>query len=377
MFWAQLSASALFVKGFYKMQSISSSSTTDHEYNAIDIAKFVCALFVISIHFNPFAGGSAGSLFQYINFGIANYLAHLAVPFFFVCSGFFLFQKISLQSFSWVPIRKYVIRIFTLYVIWSVIYLPFSFYTNKGYLHAILVYIRNFIFVGSYNHLWYLNALIFSTLLVSLLLYQKISFKLLFTLSFAFYFVGLFAQSWFGFILPLRSICPLLWKFLLLSKKIIFTTRNGLFEGFIFISMGAYFAQSKKTFKKYQSLCGLLLSTLLLLLEIWILTRFKIARSYDMFLFLLPSAFFLFSLLSQIHLPDHPIFKELRLLSALIYYTHYWIGNVISRFLYLQDSPVLTSFLRFILIATISILCSHAILRLSRKPKFRFLKLLY
>lgn len=355
----------------------STSPSTDHkEYNAIDVAKFIASLCVIAIHFKPF-DGAANTFFRYPNFGIVNYMARLAVPFFFVCSGFFLFQKTSMEHFSWTPIKKYVIRIFALYALWSAIHLPFSLNTEKGYLYAILLYLRDFIFVGSFIHLWYLNALIFSAILVALLLSRKISFKFIFAFSFFLYFIGLFAQSWFGLILPLRSICPLFWKFLLIAEKVIVTTRNGLFEGFIFVSMGAYFAHSQKNIKKSQSMCGFLISMLFLFLESFGLEYFGITYAYDMYLFLVPSTFFLFSLLIQIHLPNHPVFKELRLLSSLIYFIHYGIGGIVSYFLYFQNNPVLTSFLRFILIVMISILFSYIILQFSRKPKFQFLKRLY
>ena len=61
-------------------------------YYALDVAKLICALLVICIHTGPLLDISSDA-----NFVLVQVLARLAVPLFFVISGFLFFQKIDLQ----------------------------------------------------------------------------------------------------------------------------------------------------------------------------------------------------------------------------------------------------------------------------------------
>ena len=47
-------------------------------YNAIDLTKFICSILVVAIHIKPFGDNVD---FHFLNYGIQNYLARIAVPF--------------------------------------------------------------------------------------------------------------------------------------------------------------------------------------------------------------------------------------------------------------------------------------------------------
>ena len=195
-----------------------SKQTDGQSYIALDLAKFICAIFVVMIHIAPFGNTETNSIIRYLNFGIQQYLARIAVPFFFVASGFLLFLKMSLSSFNPEIPKKYVVRIFRLYVIWLLIYFPLYFHEffkdKKGIGHAILVYLRDIALSGSYKQLWYLYAVIIAVIIVSFLLYRKIQPLKVVIFATILYIVGLFAQSWFGFITPLRKVAPVFWNLL-------------------------------------------------------------------------------------------------------------------------------------------------------------------
>lgn len=94
-------------------------------YNSFDVAKFVCALMVVMIHVPPF-GSSATGVVGWFNFGIQNYVARVAVPLFFVISGFLIFRgslgsKVAVSYFI-----RYSKRIFRIYLFWTMVYLPWS-----------------------------------------------------------------------------------------------------------------------------------------------------------------------------------------------------------------------------------------------------------
>ena len=63
-------------------------------YPGIDIIKFIGAFLVIMIHTTPFAENQGGSVLT-LNEFFKDYICRIAVPFYFVAAGFFLFKKID------------------------------------------------------------------------------------------------------------------------------------------------------------------------------------------------------------------------------------------------------------------------------------------
>ncbi|NMN02697.1 acyltransferase family protein [Bifidobacterium panos] len=258
------------------------------EYNAIDLAKFICALLVVSIHVPPF-GLTDNETLRLLNYGIRACLARIAVPFFFVSSGFLLYRKSSLEKFSLDRTKLYVAKLIRLYVIWTLIYCPLKIKAIKadeeGIIHGVLAYCREIVFKGSYTQLWYFPALIFSVVVISYLLSRKISLRKIVIVAFCFYMVGLLAQSWFGIIKPLQFNAPKLWHFLEVIEKIIFTTRDGLFEGLLFVGMGATVAFYGFKLPQRNALIGFLASYFLMFIEALALKYFDFVRAMDMYIF--------------------------------------------------------------------------------------------
>lgn len=64
------------------------------QYPVVDLLKYICALLVVSIHIAPLSSFfEVIPLTTYLNYGIQNYIARLAVPFYFAAAGFFLFRE--------------------------------------------------------------------------------------------------------------------------------------------------------------------------------------------------------------------------------------------------------------------------------------------
>ena len=351
------------------------------QYNAIDLTKFLCAILVVTIHVAPFGNYETSSLLSCFYFGIRQYLARIAVPFFFVTSGFFLYRKTSFECFHVQPTKKYALKLLKLYMIWSAIYFPFNFILffrdEKGILHAILVYIKDYILSGSYRHLWYLNATIFAVAFISLLLHKKVTLKKMMIAACALYLGGLLAQSWFGFIAPLKETAPYIWNMLKFIQKIIVTTRNGLFEGFLFVGIGMLFAFNKVHIPKKLAYFGFVFSMLLLFIEVFVLQYFHIAREHDTYFFLVPTVFFMFSIVCDMHLPDHKTYKSLRTLSSLIFYMHVGVSTLVKRVLEIISNELSETILCFLLTLIITIICSVIVMKLSKFSKFGWLKQLY
>lgn len=91
------------------------------KYNSIDILKFIASFFVLIIHISLF-----NDVNPYLNLFIANGIARLSVPIFFLASAFFFFKKnLNINKDSQKNVLlKYIKRIILLYSGWFIINLP-------------------------------------------------------------------------------------------------------------------------------------------------------------------------------------------------------------------------------------------------------------
>lgn len=350
------------------------------DYYAVDLAKFICAVMVVALHVAPF-GSNGSRICVFFNFVIQQWFARIAVPFFFTASGFFLYRKSKDDVFSIEATKKYVLKLLKLYIIWTLIYFPFRIenivYNRSGVAAGVLVYIRDIIFDGSYIHLWYFPATIFAVILISFLMSKKVGIKTILIVAVFFYALGLSAQSWFGIIAPLRTLTPSLWTLLELIKKVIVTTRDGLFEGFLFVGIGGMIAYKGFRVTRKKALTAFVLSYMLMLFEAVFVTYFSMSRAHDMYIFLVPLTYFAFGLAVNIHLPDKEIYNTLRILSSLIFYIHPLVIWFIQKIFDLWGIDIGRTCLLFILTIVFSIICSLMIIKLSDIKHFCWLKKIY
>lgn len=183
----------------------------------IDSFKILFSLVVVWIHTGV---GDLGGLTPW------------AVPFFFTVSGFFLFGKLFDETESRmreVRLVKWWKNILRLYIIWSLIFLPFAiigfYHDHFSPIKAAAVYLRNIVFVGE-NYLswplWYLLGLLWAGGIIWISNRIRIPFWCLCLLAL------------FLLIVPRLHLFEensLYWKLFL-------TTRNGLFVGFPFMVLG-------------------------------------------------------------------------------------------------------------------------------------------
>ena len=349
-------------------------------YNSIDLAKFVCAILVVMIHVAPFdVAENSGVLFS-LNFLFKQSICRIAVPLFFVFSGFFLYKKTPLENFSLHHTKAYVTRLFHLYIIWSCIYFPLYMKNSletQTLSDSLINYIRDFAFSGSYTQLWYLNALMLAVVIVSFLLSKKIPPTKILCISFAFYVVGLLGDGYAGIIAPLYWF-PKTAYLLNRYYEIFDTTRNGLFFAFFFVAVGMILSNKEKpVISMKKSLFFFIVSLCALCIETQLLKLYGLARDYNVIMFTIPTVLFCFSFLSSLKLKNRKIYKNLRILSSLIFYLHllvsYWVWKAIVQLkIDIINTPIM-----FISTLTLTIALSIAILNISKLRPFRFLQRLY
>lgn len=134
---------------------------------AIDLLKIVLALFVVGLHIH-FLRDS----FPILSYVLVNGLFRLGVPVFLMISGYYFF---FINDFA--KLKKWLYRIFVLYAIWTVIYIPLW---KEGDT------ISNIVF--GYHHLWYLNGTLFAGILLFFL--RNKSPKLILSLVLLFFLCG-------------------------------------------------------------------------------------------------------------------------------------------------------------------------------------------
>lgn len=347
-------------------------------YNSIDLMKFICSILVICIHTHPLSTYS-----NILNSGLDNVIARLAVPFFFISAGYFFFNKIDLTSSSTSRInhsylKSYIKRLSLLYIIWSIIYLPYTLYlwvkSDASIIKYIFSSIRNFLLTGISTHLWYMAALILATILVYYTL-RYFSLKNTLLIGLILYIIGLLGDSYFGLInkVPVIGLLFNIYNFLFV------TTRNGLFFGFIFVAFGAYLSHTKFIISTKKICMLFCLSFLLMGIEVFTLKVLDIPKNFNMYIFLVPTVIFLFLLLLNMNLKPHPLYSLLRKLSILIYFSHFIFYIIYPKLFSLLSLNAIynNSIFKFLFILISSIICSLFLIWLSHFKSLKFLKVFY
>ena len=319
-----------------------------HNYCGIDLVKFLCTFLVIAIHFHPFSPAHFQSA-DTLNFVFSQVLARVAVPFFFIATGFFLLGTDDVDR-----VLRHSMKILRIYAAWTML-----------------------LILGSHSHLWYLRGTVVGVLGVSLCL-RRMKFPQVVLLALVLYAIGLLGDSYYGFLEPLRSFGPL--DTLVYAYELRFqSTRNGIFMGFPFILMGAWFARSGFTMKTARAALGLGFSLALMVVEAMVLQKLELSKDHNMFLLLLPAAFFLFALSLSLKLEPRPVYVHLRSIGALNYYAHIMVAKIVAilfeiltKLTNISLSPYL-----FPAITAASLLTVTGIYRLSRHEKFTWIQYLY
>lgn len=270
---------------------------------ALDIFRLIAAFMVISIH-----TGLAESYNTQLDFFLTGVIARIAVPFFLISTGYFLFGNEDSKKIS-----AYIKKIFLLYVIAVFIYVPVGiyagFYSNTG----IWGLIKQFVFDGTFYHLWYFPALITGVALVDFLR-KRLSLRNLYILTIALYIVGLFGDSYYGLTekLPVAAIYKAMFH-------IFSYTRNGLFYVPVFLTMGLLIRKDTREFRSKREFSAFTAFLLLMIIEGGILHYFGLQRHDSMYIFLLPCSFYLFRFLLSVETGQIPLFRSL---STWIYILH-------------------------------------------------------
>lgn len=280
-------------------------------YAGIDYFRIISALLIAAIHTSPLS-----SLNGTADFILTRVVARIAVPFFFMASGFFLLpESVSAKKPEYDRLLTFLKRIAILYALAMFLYLPLNIYagafTEKPLLPNLL---KNIFINGTFYHLWYLPAAMLGAAIAWLLL-KKLRIEQAIGIALVLYIIGLFGDSYYGIVGKISVFESF--------YAVIFTvsdyTRNGLFFAPIFFLLGGLLARQRGRYRPNFCCIGLAVSFSLMLTEGLFLHAFGVQRHDSMYFMLLPCMFFLFQCLLLWRGKGS---KDMRNVSMLVYILH-------------------------------------------------------
>lgn len=125
---------------------------------AVDILKIILAFFVVFLHMHLLRDS-----YPSLSYVLVNGLFRIGVPVFLIITGYYFYHVDDINK-----LKKWMIRIFLLYAIWSVIYIPF-WKEDKVFINILF----------GYHHLWYLIGTFFAGIILFALKNKSPQFLLL------------------------------------------------------------------------------------------------------------------------------------------------------------------------------------------------------
>ena len=340
-------------------ESMDKVQTNRFTYDILDLTKFILSFFVVAIHAEIFPS----VLYPWLR---------VAVPLFFMISSFLLFTRINDKSESEqrIQIRKFIKRNLSLYFTWFILLIPFTIYVRNawfadGAMVGILRCIRSLLFGSTFRASWYIMA---SVIAVPLIWYlsKKINRYVLAALSAVLYILCCMTSNYAGLLDTiglgiLNSVSSVLFGGMATS----------FLSALIWVVAGKAFADKKdlRNWKFSAILC--IVSLVLLFIEKKAIDNLQCSTANDCYLMLIPTCWFLFSLL--LHLKNIQIAnaKILRNCSTLIYVTHCEVLMCVS--FGINYLGYTNKFIVFAISAVLLILGSMLAVKISRHQKFQWL----
>lgn len=342
----------------------------NNEFIAIDICKMFCAYAVVSIHLLPFADVSWEFMFWF-----NQVLCRLAVPFFFLSAGFFLYDKIHKKD----RMSAYIKRLLVLYLFYTVLHigLIFKSYNEDGIMGVdkITIFLKDFFLKGIYVHLWYLPALAIAAGICYLLMERlKRNEREMMVLAVLCYGFGVSVNAYS----PFFEQNPFLNGVITSYKTVFETTRNGVFFGFPYVFWGIFLKKHihKIEIKKKSSFLWMFLICLFFMsVEAYLLRAFTFQENFSM-LFMTPitvCVMFLGLCLIDIPLCYVKAGAVMRKMSFLIYAWHMLVHKYCGPYVYYK----MDSQWYYLVIILSTTVLSGTIVYFSRVKRLEWLKYLY
>lgn len=326
-------------------------------YNAIDVVKLFMAFLVIGIH--------VGTLFETEYPQFVEFVLESAVPFFFICSGYFIQNKIIKKGKNIYVLKESCKKYLKLYILWQIVYFPLALkylWVNGHTFEDNLLYcLRKFLFAGEIVFswpLWYVHALIVAITFIILLKKCKMTLIHIWIISIIMMLIGYFINyitTSANCNNTLTTICQDC-VFILGSAD-----RNGPFRGFALVTTGMIIRQYLHSIKHEYAI------GLICIVTSWLLF------SYSLPFNLLFWGGGLFVITASIQIKDRPIYATLRIHSIFIYFIHMYFVILVHSLFKILVTNTTCAYVVWFVIFLISLIASIILNRLRRITSFRWL----
>ena len=327
----------------------------------VDVLKFLFAICIVCLHCDVLPDGS------YVCWFISKFVFRTAVPFFFLCSGYYFSKSGRTIGFP-KALKKYVVRLGIPFLVYSGIYCTYYFAKmiagHHGFVETVKYILHHLVFYPL-GALWFLSASIVAAALFVLLkqLLRCNKFVIL-IIGVVLYLFALLANTYY-FVSQAIGISPVIDMYL----KIFLSPRNGLFLGLVYFALGDLLVEKEWKFG-ITSAIYLTVGTLGLIDEIILTKDCPYGDEQSLFLSHLIFIPALFVAAKSVPFPEHIDTKLLRKLSSGIYFVH----RIIRDPLYDFWAVVFKSEIPHILLFAVVIVLSSLIALFLAKTKNKFLR---
>lgn len=299
-------------------ERVSSQNTAAEVFPAIDILKFFFAILIMCLHGDLFDGSLYGLYFEKL-------VVRLAVPFFFIASGFFYGRKIYAKNNLESITKNYISRLAMKLLIFEPISILLNiaqslFSTNQSVLVILLKAVQNILFYPR-GALWYIQSIIVA-LIILLPFIKKGREDLALIIGLLLYPFALLCNRYY-FLCEGTAVEYVV----AIYMRLFISARNGIFIGLLYVSMGVFMAKKWDLLKQRETLFFILMpaASLFYILEV-VFTNQKPGMDdnalYITHLVLIPTLFLLAGSKKWSGLNNHVNTTLLRNLSTSIYLLH-------------------------------------------------------
>lgn len=318
--------------------------------NTLDLLKFIFSILIIMIH-TSFLKTINTVLYNAITMGICR----VAVPFFFISSGYYYYKKISLHKDT----KSYIYRLMQLFITFEIIEIilytmPLLSFIKR---YGVMAYLWKIISVGVGGFYWYIVSLILSLFILTPLWKKKKILPML-ILGLALYLMAMTNDSYSMFFKDTYVQATAI-----IHTKIWTWPQDGLCSSLLYLSIGALIYQIKPQIKHLNQL--LVIFIILLIMESYFLQTHQAndANCYLSLMIVTPLIF--------IFVQDHSISLNTQILgkmSVYIYMIHPFVLNILK-----FTNPILltNNELLFIITSIITIVLSYIICQGKQKRNSR------
>lgn len=334
--------------------------------DSADVLKYVLSILIVATH---------TSLFE----GYITPLVRIAVPAFFMISGYFFFGKINCcgsKTEQVAYLKKSVKQNLKLYLFWFIVLLPLTLYIRgyhtMGIADGLLHLVRDFLFGSTFQSSWYITALITGFAIVLFLSWKLPQYALVII----------------GVVCYIPSLLSSNYEFLISSSEEMMNISQALSQVFLlpcrnfsvsilYIAIGKYLVEKNYEGKTKRYTITFLLAFAALVAEFAILKYSGVKiEATDCYISVPFSAYYLCKVFLTLDITCKHSFT-LRKISTVSYCAHMAVFMVAGKLFKMLDLPDWHNLLLFVITVAVTQILALIIIRLSDCRQLRFLKYAY